>query len=206
MDSVRDAACVTRTLAGDSEAFGELYEAHADALFRFLLVRGLAAELAPDLVQESFVKALSSLHTLREPGRFRPWLLRIANNLLINRYAKADRRPLETSLDGGAEPSGAPTVSSESSSLVSDEPVPDESSEEMDRALHLEALLKADLLPRERTLLALRFGADLSLREVAAHLGCSPSAARQLQYRALQRLRQHLSGLDLDQTGLGGGA
>jgi RNA polymerase sigma factor (sigma-70 family) len=51
----------------------------------------------------------------------------------------------------------------------------------------------AELPPKQRTALLLRYAADLSHREVAAALGCSEEAARRSAHEGLKRLRQELS-------------
>ena len=168
-----DGELVPRVLAGEPEAFVTLFERHGDRVHRFLLLRTGDEALAEDLMQDVFERALRSLPSLREPERFRAGLMRIARNGLASHWERRARRP------------------------ESDDPIPPElqgpASERPERALEpawrLQALRLRHLPEREQQILALRFGAELSLREAAEQLGCSMAAARQLQYRALTRLR-----------------
>ena len=79
-----DKALVRRTLDGDREAFGDLVERYS------ALVRGIVYEKVrrldevEDLVQEVFCRAYEDLSRLHEPGRFAPWLGRIAANIALD--------------------------------------------------------------------------------------------------------------------------
>lgn len=171
-DDVPDGALVRRVLAGDAEAFGRLYERHAEAIYRYLLLRTGSSALAEDLLQDVFEQALRKLSELREPDRLLAWLMRIAQNRLGNHWARRARRP-----DDAGPPNEATTPGGERPEQV------------LEPQLRVEALQLHRLPEREQQVLALRFGAGLPAREVAEQLGCSESAARQLQYRALKRLR-----------------
>ncbi len=173
-----DAARVRRVLQGEGAAFGELYDAHADTVYRYLLLRCRDAGLARDLTQDAFERALEALPRLREPRRFAGWLLRIARHRLLDHWDRQRRRPDAEPLDAlPPDVEGQPM----SETALADQ-------------LRLAGLPFEQLTERQRRLIALRFGAELSIREVAEQLGCSPRAARQLQYRALQRLREAESG------------
>lgn len=86
-----EATLVSRAAAGDRDAMGELYNRHFDGVYDFVrrLVRD--ADEAADVVQDVFVKAMSSLGTLRNEERFRTWLFSIAHNTALNRLEKAKR-------------------------------------------------------------------------------------------------------------------
>jgi RNA polymerase sigma-70 factor (ECF subfamily) len=168
-----DAALVNRARRGDARAFGLLYERHAPAVYRYLLLRSSDAELAEDLSQDVFEKAMDALGGLRDPASLRAWLMRIAHHRLVNHWSRKERRPDKTPLD--ALPPGAEAAE-----------MPDHS---LESRLSTEALMLRRLSEREQELLALRFAAGLPMRQIAAQLGCTEAAARQLQYRALKRLR-----------------
>src|SRR4051794_26114267 len=72
-----DAELVERVRNGDATAFTELYRAHARAVHTAVRDNVHDADAAADVVQEAFTRALARLDTLREPDRFRPWLLSI---------------------------------------------------------------------------------------------------------------------------------
>lgn len=168
-----DGALVRRVLRGDPEAFGRLFERHADACYRFLSLRTGDAARAEDLVQDAFERALDRLPELRQPERFRAWLMQIARSLLARDW---ERRARQAAAEPPVSADALPSRTEDPERLA--EP-----------RLRLAALRLQELSEREQRVLALRFGAGLSTREAAELLGCSESAARQLQYRALTRLR-----------------
>ena len=132
--------------------------------------------LAEDLTQETFIRALRAWPRF-DPRKAseRTWLLVIARNLLIDHHRR-DRSDPEAEIDERALPST---------------PGP-----EADLARWSE-LSKAlgELSDRDREIVALRFGADLTGPEIAEVLGLSLSNVQQILSRSLRRLRVLLEGV-----------
>jgi RNA polymerase sigma-70 factor (ECF subfamily) len=78
-----DERLVERVLAGDEEAFSELYRKFAPMVHGIALSRVGHPE-ADDVVQEVFITVHKSLNTLRERGSVGPWLARVARNRAEN--------------------------------------------------------------------------------------------------------------------------
>lgn len=77
---------VDRARAGDPDAWRELYARHAPAVRRLVSGFGqLSSADLEDLVQETFIKAMSSLAQLHDGERLRAWLLSIARSRALNR-------------------------------------------------------------------------------------------------------------------------
>jgi RNA polymerase sigma-70 factor, ECF subfamily len=154
-------------------AFARLYADHVWRVYGFLAYRlGGDRETTEDLTQLTFERAL------RAWPRFDPrrasestWLLSIASNALIDHYRRGAR--VFEELDDRALPrvSGPEERFAGSPELVS-------------------AL--AQLAEREREVLALRYGGDLSGPEIAELLGLSVANVQQISSRALRRLRELL--------------
>src|SRR3954469_18416186 len=87
----RDAELVGRVRQGDQHAFSELYRAHARAVHTAVRDNVHDADAAADVVQEAFTRALARLDTLREPDRFRPWLLQIARHAAVDHRRHRNR-------------------------------------------------------------------------------------------------------------------
>lgn len=85
------------------EWFSARIEAHMDALYSLALRLTRNEADAEDLVAESVIKAWTSLPSLEDPGRFKPWLFRILHNRFVSDYRKKSVRPSEISLDESAE-------------------------------------------------------------------------------------------------------
>ncbi len=80
MQSVDDAELISRILAGEGEQYGILIGRYQSALYRHALGMVLQPDAAADLVQETFIKAYTSLNLCQDPARFRAWIFRILSN------------------------------------------------------------------------------------------------------------------------------
>lgn len=177
-------ALVARAQGGDRSAFGQLYEQHVDAVFAYIALRVRDRTLAEDLSQDVFLSAWRSLGAFTWQGSLAPWLMRIAHNRIANHWRTQGRRPELVSLPSGEDP---------------DDPRPefaDHSAEPSHSFSDLNgtdlALAMARLTDLQRQVIALRFGAGLSLAETADALQRTQNAVKNLQHNALANLRRHL--------------
>lgn len=175
-----EADLVDSTLAGDTAAFASLYRNNVAAVTRVVRDGISDPEAAADLVQDVFVKALERLGNLRERDRFRPWLLSIARNTVVDRYRSGGRsRTSSLDAEAAAEPvAGGPTA--------------DELAELADLA-RLVAGCVAGLSSRDATALSMVTHLGLGPVEVAVALGVSRDTAKVIVHRARRRLRDALS-------------
>ena len=86
-----DERVVSAVLNGDREAFAILVRRHQEVLFRFACAMVGTPDAAADIVQESFVKAYTSLDRCRDPARFGAWIHRIVRNRCLD-HLKRHRR------------------------------------------------------------------------------------------------------------------
>lgn len=89
-DSLNLESVVVRAQKGDRLAQGELVELLQNSLLRFCIRLCSRQELAEDLCQESFIRALSQLPQLKDPKAFRSWLFQSAKNVYFD-YLKSPR-------------------------------------------------------------------------------------------------------------------
>jgi RNA polymerase sigma-70 factor (ECF subfamily) len=153
------------------EEFERLYAAEAQGLFGFLMYRTGDRALSEDLLADTFERALRSRKRYdRRRGPAKAWLYTIALNLLRDhaRRAAAEGRAVERVGPGASsvEPPGAAV----------------EHRDVVQRAL-------ATLSPEEREAIALRFGAELTVPEIAEALGEPLTTVEGRVYRALRKLR-----------------
>jgi len=166
-----------RAAQEDSSRFGDLYERHVDHVYAFIARRVRDRDLAEDLTSDVFHRALTFLPRYEWRGApFGAWLLRIAANVVADKGKQADReRPLP-------DPEHLPD--------------PDEASlEDSERRAQLFRLVAAIPADQQRVVL-LRFTEDRTIREIAAELGRTEGAVKQLQFRALKSLRARLGESD----------
>jgi RNA polymerase sigma-70 factor (ECF subfamily) len=87
--SQRDPDIIARCLDGETEAFEELYAAHAGRVKAFLLRSGFSANDADDQTQEVFLRVYKSLKTYDpDRGAFRPWLGAVVRNVARRYWSK----------------------------------------------------------------------------------------------------------------------
>jgi len=158
--------------------FDRLYAEHAQHLFAFLAYRTGDHALAEDLLADTFESAYRGRRRFdRRRGSERTWLTAIALNRLRDhaRRGAAEARAYERVRAGAGAGGGA--------------------------HLDLEAVADRDLVMRglatlteeERETVALRFGADLTLKQIAVVLGVPETTVEGRAYRALRKLREELS-------------
>lgn len=88
IQSVTDDQLVKAYASGDNEAFDSLLKRHQDRIFNYILRIIKNEDIANDIFQETFVKAILTIKQGRytENGRFPAWISRIAHNLIIDHY------------------------------------------------------------------------------------------------------------------------
>lgn len=160
-----------------SDTFERLFEEHSGRLFSFLAYRTGDRVLAEDLLSETFERVMRSRQRF-DPrrGSERRWLYTIALNLLRDHARRQVHEDRLLQHVGAGSPQELPDPGMAAV----------EHRDELQRAL-------AMLSDEEREALALRFGADLKLREVANVLGEGESAIEGRIYRALKKLRDELN-------------
>jgi RNA polymerase sigma-70 factor (ECF subfamily) len=168
---------VTRTPESLCRAW---YEAYGRAVYSYVRFHLPSADAAEDVTADTFLKAFRSADRFDESrGNPRTWLYRIAQNTLRDWHRRARLRqhvPLGSMRD-----------------LASDTPSPEERllwEEQVSRLLDA----VAELGPRDREIISLRYGSGLETAEIADVLGIREPAVRTRLWRALARLREVMGG------------
>lgn len=175
----KDKELIKKAQHGDPLAFGELYECHAPAIFRYLFAHLNSRMDAEDLTGEVFLKAWQSLPKYNERGvPFLAFLFRIARNALVDHYRHSNRQE-----------SRDPDMLDEYKHEVGTEFV-----EMVGTKIEHQKILRvlSRLRPDYQSVLTLRFISELSPDETAQVLDRSVGATRVLQHRALAALRQEI--------------
>ncbi len=173
-----DSTLVALTVAGDVAAFGELYRRHVTGVHRVIAEIVRDRETAADLTQDVFARAIEALAHLREPDRFRPWLVTIARNRALDHVRNPTRVAMldEGAADELADPAAEPAELAELAGL----------------ALRVRGCI-AGLAARDAAVLALVIGLGYSPAEVAVTFAITPGAAKVVLHRARRRLRSALA-------------
>jgi RNA polymerase sigma-70 factor, ECF subfamily len=164
----------------DPARFAELYELNFSRVYAYIARRVGNREDAQDLTAEVFRRALANLGKFEWRGvPFAVWLFKMAANAIADRWKRAAR---ET-----GNPS--PDVAQDRSSAVE----PD--LEEIERRARLSQFVQR-LPADQRRVIELRFAEEMSIREIAQVLRRTEGAIKQLQFRALETLRQRMGKAD----------
>ena len=166
-------------MAGREDEFIQVYDEEVWHVYGFFGYRLRSRELAEDLTQATFERALRAWNRF-DPSRasVRTWLLSIARNLLIDHFRRRESDHLEPLLEG--EAADAQVGGEEDEPRLGLDP-------DLEAALGL-------LGARERELIALRYGGDLTGPEIAEITGLSLANVQQLLSRSLRRMRTELEG------------
>ena len=169
-----DERLLVEAAQSDPARFDTLYELHFDRVYAFIAGRVHDRATAEDLTADVFYKALANLRSYEWRGiPFAAWLLRIAANAVIDRSQRASRE--HPMLDDPPDPGVKPDMCA------------------IEHRARLFQLVKG-LPETQRRVVQERFVDQRSIREIAERLGKSEGAVKQLQLRALERLRAQMEG------------
>ena len=156
----------------DAEAFSELYLRQVDSIRAYVYRRTGDLNVTDDLVSETFLNALRTIHRFRQRGvPLRCWLLRIATNA-VHHWLRGQGRQ------------GVPLGGTDRAAKERSEVDPDE----LEQAQ--QALLR--LSPQHQALLSLHYLEGLELTEIAPILGCRVGTVKSGLSRAREALKQEL--------------
>jgi RNA polymerase sigma-70 factor (ECF subfamily) len=93
LNNLDDRDLVSAYMNGNEKAFEALLLRHKDKMYRFIYMKVRNRDLAEDIFQEAFVKIINTLKlgAYNEEGKFLPWAMRIAHNLVIDHFRKSSK-------------------------------------------------------------------------------------------------------------------
>jgi RNA polymerase sigma-70 factor (ECF subfamily) len=167
---------VRKAKSGNAEAFGALYDAYVERVYRYIYFRVTDDQTTEDLTSQVFLKAWEHLDRYKPGGSpFIAWLYTIARNAVIDYYrTRKQTVPLE---EVGAL-------------AVEEEPLDDRMERQFDVYILRTGLQQ--LTEEQQQVLTLKFMAKLTTEEVARIMGKREGAIRALQMRALQTLAKYM--------------
>lgn len=171
-------AIVDRARAGDRDALGRLYDLYLTPVYRFVLGHVGNVGEAEDITAEVFLRVIEHIRRFEwQDVPFTAWLFRIARNQVISHHRK----------HGPHRVNGFP----ENFDVEDGRPGPEW---QVEYRLTADEVYRAcaRLAKAQREVIALRFGAGLSVRETAEALGKSENSVKVLQHKAIARLQKLL--------------
>lgn len=96
-----DTELVRKYQSGSEYALEEIIGRHKDRLFGYVRMMVKDSALAEDIFQDTFIKVIKTLKAgnYSEEGKFLPWVMRIAHNLIIDHFRKEKRMPTYSGTD-----------------------------------------------------------------------------------------------------------
>lgn len=162
----------------DPQALAQMHDQYYPAIFRYIAFRVGDHETAEDLTSEVFIRLLHAINEKSAPkNTLRGWLYRVAANVVADHHRasyRVKRVELNDELQSEAvDPSQALSVKQQLAELS-------------------EAL--ADLTEEQQSVISLRFGYEMAIKDVAQVMGKSEGAVKQLQARAVAALSRKMLG------------
>jgi len=168
----------------DPARFANLYERYFGLVYAYIARRLRDRNEAEDVTAEVFHKALRSLPRFKWTGApFAAWLFRISANMIADRAQRAAReRTVENDDD------------------VPETRMPQPQQADLEQSERRASLFRQveQLAEDQRRVLIMRFAEEKSIREIAGVLERSEGAVKQLQFRALAKLRENFTTEDTE--------
>ena len=176
-----DQELVKLYLAGEESVLEELLRRHKSKIYTSIYLLVKDQYLAEDIFQDAFIKVINTLRSGRynEEGKFLPWVMRIAHNLVIDYFRREKRGPVITSADG-----------TDVFNLLQFQ---EESAEDkiLREQTHYDLRAMIRMLPDDqKEVLIMRHYADLSFKEIADLTDVSINTALGRMRYALSNLRK----------------
>ena len=178
---IPDALLVKKYVAGDENALAILIKRHQSKIFGFIYSKILDRDLADDIFQDTFVKVIKTLksNSYNEEGKFLPWVMRIASNLIIDHYRRNKKMPMlrET------EEFSIFSIMTDNSQTIENRMITEQVEKDLRKIIE-------ELPYDQREVLLMRIYQDLSFKEISELTGVSINTALGRMRYALMNLRK----------------
>ena len=176
-----DALLVKNYVAGDESALATLITRHESKIYGFIYSKIADRDISDDIFQDTFIKVIKTLksNSYNEEGKFLPWIMRIAHNLIIDFYRKSKKMPLfrET------EEFSIFSIMSDDSLTVENQIIADQVEVDIRR-------LVEELPADQKEVLIMRMYQDMSFKEISETTGVSINTALGRMRYAIMNLRK----------------
>lgn len=182
LTAMTDDQLVNLFISGQNAAFDTLLSRHQDRLYSFIRYYVRNADLADDLFQETFVKAIVSIRQQRYTGngKFYAWLTRIAHNLLVDQFRNENNEQIvyNEEVEGASHASLLQAERDREDEMVREQVMVDVKK------------IMNHLPDAQREVVFMRFYQDMSFKEIAELKGISINTALGRMHYAIQNMRR----------------
>ncbi|WP_412985256.1 RNA polymerase sigma factor [Pontimicrobium sp. IMCC45349] len=178
---IKDAVLVTSYIKGNESALATLIERHKQKIYSFIYSKVYDRDITEDIFQDTFIKVIRTLKLgkYNEEGKFLPWVMRIAHNLVIDHFRKNNRMPkFDNSGDFNIF-----SVLSDSSLNAEKKIIKSQVEHDLKRLIE-------ELPEDQKQVLVMRMYNDMSFKEISENTGVSINTALGRMRYALINLRK----------------
>tara|TARA_R100000789_G_scaffold44227_1_gene45358 strand:+ start:214 stop:798 length:585 start_codon:yes stop_codon:yes gene_type:complete len=178
---ITDAVLVRNYMDGSEAALSKLITRHQHRIYSFIFSKVFDRDVAEDIFQDTFIKVINTLKRgkYNEEGKFLPWVMRIAHNLVIDHFRRNKRMPI---FDNSGD-FNIFSVLSDSDLNVETQIIKDQIENDV------KELIKE--LPEDQLeVLTMRIYKDMSFKEISERTGVSINTALGRMRYALINLRK----------------
>ncbi|RZJ65605.1 MAG: sigma-70 family RNA polymerase sigma factor [Flavobacterium sp.] len=176
-----DAILVKNYVAGDENALATLINRHQSKIYGFIYSKISDRDISDDIFQDTFIKVIKTLksNSYNEEGKFLPWVMRIAHNLIVDHFRKTKKMPMfrET------EEFSIFSIMSDNAPNIESQIITTQVEDDLKKLIH-------ELPKDQREVLEMRIYQDLSFKEISEITGVSINTALGRMRYALMNLRK----------------
>lgn len=178
---ISDAVLVSNYINGDENALAMLIARHKQKVYSFIYSKVFDRDVTEDVFQDTFIKVIRTLKLgkYNEEGKFLPWVMRIAHNLVIDHFRKNSRMPKFDNTDEF----NIFSVISDSSLNAEKRMVKNQVENDVRRLIE-------ELPEDQKQVLVMRMYKDMSFKEISENTGVSINTALGRMRYALINLRK----------------
>ncbi|NUN11975.1 sigma-70 family RNA polymerase sigma factor [Candidatus Micrarchaeota archaeon] len=181
VNQLPDALLVKNYIAGDEQSLAILIERHQSKIYGFIYSKIADRDITDDVFQDTFIKVIKTLksNSYNEEGKFLPWVMRIAHNLVVDHFRRNKKMPMQRE----TEEYSIFSYMSDDSMNVEGRMITDQVESDLQRLLE-------ELPADQKEVLVMRMYQDMSFKEIADLTGVSINTALGRMRYALMNLRK----------------
>jgi RNA polymerase sigma-70 factor, ECF subfamily len=178
---IDDATLVNDYIAGNEAALATLIKRHQSKIFGFIYSKVGDRDLSDDIFQDTFIKVIRTLksNAYNEEGKFLPWVMRIAHNLIVDHFRRNKKMPLYRE----TEEFSIFSIMTDDALTIENKLISDQVAKDLRQ-------LVEELPADQKEVLMMRLYQDMSFKEISEATGVSINTALGRMRYALLNLRK----------------
>ncbi|WP_254906669.1 RNA polymerase sigma factor, partial [Flavobacterium sp. FPG59] len=178
---LNDALLVKEYVSGNEDALAKLIKRHESKIYGFIYSKIPDRDITNDIFQDTFIKVINTLksNSYNEEGKFLPWVMRIAHNLIVDHFRKSKKMPLYRE----TEEFSIFSIMSDDSLSIENKIIADQVQIDIKKIIE-------ELPADQKEVLIMRMYQDMSFKEISEITGVSINTALGRMRYALLNLRK----------------